>query len=102
MIWTLFVLDFDLTYGNEYDEDYGVKPEVYQIPLDRQKDVEKLTREALRRFHCCADACGSIGDIFKELLEENDIKYHYVGELKIKFEDRQEEYIADYIPIEIV
>lgn len=102
MIWTLFVLDYDGTYGNEYDEDYGVKPEVYQIPLDRQRDVENFAREALRRFHYCTDVCEPIGDIFKELLEENDIKYHYVGELKIRFEDRQVEYIADYILIEIV
>ena len=102
MMWTLFVLDFDGTYGNEHNEDYGLKPEVYQIPMDRQREVENLAAEASKKFHYCADVCEPIGDIFKELLDENNIKYHYVGELKIRFGERQIEYLADYIPREIV
>lgn len=46
MMWTLFVLDFDGTYNNEYKEDCGARPEVYQIPLDRQREVESLAGEA--------------------------------------------------------
>ena len=46
MMWTLFVLDFDGTYDNKYKESYGVRPEVYQIPLDRQREVEGLAGEA--------------------------------------------------------
>lgn len=46
MMWTLFVLDFDGTYNNEYKEGYGARPEVYQIPLDRQREVESLAGEA--------------------------------------------------------
>lgn len=102
MMWTLFVLDFDGTYGNKHDEDYGLKPEVYQIPMDKQRDVESLAGEATRRFHLCTDVCEPIGDIFKGLLEEHNIKYHYVGELKIRFGERQVDYLADYIPKEIV
>lgn len=102
MMWTLFVLDFDGTYNHEYKEGYGVRPEVYQIPLDRQREVEGLAGEATRKFNSCTDVCESIGDIFKGLLEEHNIKYHYVGELKIRFGERQMDYLADYIPREIV
>lgn len=102
MMWTLFVLDFDGTYNNEYKEDCGARPEVYQIPLDRQRDVESLAGEATRKFNSCTDVCEPIGDIFKGLLEENGIKFHYVGYLKIRFKERQEDYLADYIPREIV
>ena len=45
-MWTLFVLDFDGAYNNEYKEDCGARPEVYQIPLDRQREVESLAGEA--------------------------------------------------------
>lgn len=41
MMWTLFVLDFDGTYGNEYYGEYGERPAVYQISLEKQKEVEK-------------------------------------------------------------
>ena len=102
MMWTLFVLDFDGTYNTVHDEEYGEKPEVYQIPLDRQLEVENLAREATRRFYLCTDVCEPIGDILKGLLEEHNIKYHYVGELKIRFGERQVDYLADYIPREIV
>lgn len=102
MMWTLFVLDFDGTYNNEYREGYGARPEVYQIPLDRQREVESLVREATRRFHLCMDVSEPIADIFKGLLEKHGIKYHYVGDLKILFGDRQKDYLADYIPREIV
>lgn len=102
MMWTLFVLDFDGTYNNEYKEGYGARPEVYQIPLDRQREIESLAGEATRRFHSSADLQEPIGDIFKGLLEEYNIKYHYVGKLKIRFGERQMDYLADYIPREIV
>lgn len=102
MMWTLFVLDFDGTYNNEYKEGYGARPEVYQIPLDRQREVESLAGEATRIFHSSGYLQEPIGDTFKGLLEINNIKYHYVGELKIRFGERQMDYLADYIPREIV
>lgn len=46
-MWTLFVLDFDGTYNNEYKEGYGARPEVYQIPLDRQREVRVLPEKQL-------------------------------------------------------
>lgn len=48
------------------------------------------------------DVCESIGDIFEGFLEENNIKFHCVGDLKLRFGDRQKDYLADYIPREIV
>lgn len=42
----LFVLDFDGTYDNEYDEGYGVEPLVYLIPLDKQIEVERIADAA--------------------------------------------------------
>lgn len=102
MLWTLFVLDFDGTYNYEYEEDYGVNPEVYQIPLDRQIDVENLAKKAARIIINSPNVFESIGDAFKWLLVEHGIKYHYVGNLKIRFGERQRDYLADYIPKEIV
>lgn len=102
MIWTLFVLDYDGTYSCEREEYYGVRPSVYQIPLDKQKEVEVFAKRASKDFHESEDVCESIGDIFEGLLEENDIKYHCVGDLKIRFGDRQKDYLAEYIPREVV
>ena len=102
LIWTLFVLDYDGTYSCEHEEYYGVRPSVYQIPLDKQQKVEMFARRASKEFHESEDVCESIGDIFEGFLEENNIKFHCVGDLKIRFGDRQKDYLADYIPREIV
>ena len=72
----IICIGFDGTYNNEYKEDCGARPEVYQIPLDRQREVESLAGEATRKFNSCTDVCEPIGDIFKGLLEENGIKFH--------------------------
>ena len=37
MVWTLFVLDMDVTYDNESEDSAGVQPFVYLIPLDKQR-----------------------------------------------------------------
>lgn len=51
MIWTLFVLDYDGTYSCEYEEYYGVRPSVYQIPLDKQQEVEMFAKRASKEFN---------------------------------------------------
>lgn len=102
MMWTLFVLDFDGTYDNEYYGEYGKRPAVYQIPLEKQKEVEKLAKKASMEFNTSDDVCEPICDIFDGLLEENNIKYHCIGNLKIKFGDRQENYLDECIPRQIV
>lgn len=70
MIWTLFVLDYDGTYSCEREEYYGVRPSVYQIPLDRQKEVEVFAKRASKDFHESEDVCESIGDIFEGFLKK--------------------------------
>ena len=50
MIWTLFVLDYDGTYSCEHEEYYGVRPSVYQIPLDKQQEVEMFGEESFQRI----------------------------------------------------
>lgn len=102
MIWTLFVLDYDGTYSCKHEEYYGVRPSVYQIPLDKQQEVEMFAKKASKEFNEGEDVCESIGDIFEGFLEENNIKFHCVGDLKLRFGDRQKDYLAEYIPREIV
>ena len=103
MIRTLFVLDFDGTYDNEYDEGYGVEPLVYLIPLDKQIEVERIADAAHNEFHTNddeSDMC--IGDLFEEGLEAQGIEFQQVGSLHIPFKERQDEYLADHISIAVV
>ena len=104
MVRTLFVLDFDGTYDNEDEDSTGVQPLVYLIPLDRQKDVEHYAREAHNDFHSEEnkelDLC--IGDYFEEWLGNNGVDYQLVGSIDLTFCERQTDYLADYIPREVV
>lgn len=103
MVRTLFVLDFDGTYDNEDEEGYGVEPLVYLIPFDRQKEVERIADAAHNEFHKNADGSDMcIGDLFEEGLRAQGIEFQQVGSLHIPFEERQEYYLADYIPIAVV
>lgn len=98
---TLLVLDFDGTYNNEQEDELGVSPSVYLIPLDKQIEVERLANTAHDIFHSsCGFAC--IGDIFENLMKANRIKYQYVGSLEIPFGERQVDYLPDYLPRVIV
>ena len=104
MKWTLFVLDLDGTYNNEKEDSVGVQPFVYLIPLDRQKDVEYYAREAANDFHSEEnvelDLC--IGDYFEEWMGNNGVEFKPVGSIDLTFGERQVDYLADYIPREIV
>lgn len=103
MIWTLFVLDFDGTYDFEEEYSNGVQPLVYLIPLDRQKDVERCAMEAHDDFHTDTSDCDwCIGDYFEEKLNNNGISFKEVGCIDLTFEERQVDYLADYIPRVIV
>ena len=103
MIRTLFILDFDGTYDNEDEDSYGVEPLVYLIPLDRQLEVERIAYAASKDFNLNADGSDMcIGDLFEEELEIRGIEFQQVGSLHIPFEERQENYLAYYIPREIV
>lgn len=104
MAWTLFVLDMDGTYDNEEPDSVGVQPFVYLIPVDKQRDVEHYAREAVKDFHSEENQelglC--IGDYFEEWLGNNGIDFKPVGSINLTFGERQEDYLADYIPRETV
>lgn len=104
MVWTLFVLDFDGTYDNEEPDLAGVQPSVYLIPLDRQRDVEHYAAMASQDFHSEENEklglC--IGDYFEEWMSNNGVEFKSVGSIDLTFGERQVDYLADYIPREIV
>ena len=104
MVWTLFVLDFDGTYNNEEPDSVGVQPFVYLIPLDKQRDVEHYAAMASQDFHSEENLelglC--IGDYFEEWMNNNGVDFKPVGSIDLTFGERQVDYLADYIPREIV
>lgn len=102
MVWTLFVLDFDATYDNEDPDSPGVQPTVYLIPLARQREVEHCAGMATQAFwqDTVSDLC--IGDHFEAQLNDREIPYKIVGTIDLTFGERQVDYLADYIPREIV
>lgn len=101
MVRTLFVLDFDGTYDFEEEGSYGVEPLVYLVPEDRMFEIELAAIKASKNFHNDENEM-CIGDLFEEELEAKGIEFQQVGSLHIPFEERQENYLADYIPREIV
>ena len=103
MVWTLFVLDLDRTYDMEDDFSNGVQPLVYLIPLDRQRDVEHYARMAHNDFHTNKNVEEwAIADCFEEGMENNNCDFKVVGKIDLTFGERQVDYLADYIPREIV
>ena len=103
MVWTLFVLDLDRTYDMEDDFSNGVQPLVYLIPLDRQRDVEHYARMAHNDFHTNKNVKEwTIADCFEEWMENNNCDFKVVGKIDLTFGERQVDYLADYIPREVV
>lgn len=103
-VYTLFVLDFDGTYDNEAPDSYGVRPMVYLIPVDRQRDVEHYAAMASQDFHSEENEwLGlTITSYFEEWMGNNNCDYKLVGKIDLTFGERQVDYLADYIPREIV
>lgn len=102
-MWTFFVLDFDGTYDNEYPDSDGVQPLVYLIPLDRQRDVEHYAVMAHNDFHSNKKIAElTITDYFEEWLNNNNCNFKFIGTIDLTFGERQVDYLADYIPREIV
>ena len=103
MVWTFFVLDYDETYNCCDDEEpNGVTPSVYLIPLDKQKEVERCATDAHDSFHTDEDSDFCITDYFEQHLSANGIKFKFIGEIELPFKERQVNYLADYIPREVV
>lgn len=104
MLWTFFVLDFDGTYDNEKPDSIGVQPFVYLIPLEEQRSVEMYAMEAHKDFHSEENQkLGlTISNYFEEWMANNGIEFKPVGSIDLTFGERQVDYLADYIPREIV
>lgn len=102
-MWTFFVLDFDGTYDNEKLDSNGVQPLVYLIPLDRQRDVEHYAKMAHNDFYANKNVEEwTIADCFEEWMRNNNCYFKVVGTIDLTFIERQVDYLADYIPREIV
>ena len=101
MMYTLLVIDFDVTYDLEPEDEFGVEPAVYLIPLNKQKEVEK-TAEKARDIFYETNSGSTILDIFERLLNKKGVKYQYIGDLKITFGERQTDYLPDYLPKVVV
>ena len=100
-MYTLLVIDFDVTYDMEPEDEFGVEPAVYLIPLNKQKEVEK-TAEKARDIFYETNSGSTILDIFERLLNKKGVKYQYIGDLKITFGERQTDYLPDYLPKVVV
>lgn len=103
-LWTFFVLDFDGTYDNDPRDSYGVKPLVYLVPFDKVKDVQHYANEAHDDFHSEENQELDLGiaNYFEEWMNNNGIDFKLVGSIDLTFEERQYDYIVNYIPMEVV
>lgn len=100
-IITYFTLDFDGTYDNEEPESNGVQPLVYAVPQSRLAEVERLATESGEEFNT-SDTDDCIGDIFEHKMIDAGITFQCIGVLDISFEERQVDYLADYLPHVVV
>lgn len=102
-VWTLFVLDFDGTYSCEANDEPGVTPSVYLIPEDKIVETQKCACNAGQKFgnnNEFNSLC--IGDYFEEFLKAQEIPFKFIGSIDLTFGERQIDYLADYIPREVV
>lgn len=103
MVWTLFVLDFDGTYSCEAGDELGVQPSVYLVPENKIEEVQQCAYDAGQKFGNDNElSTDCIGDYFEGFMEEQEIPYQEVGTIDLTFGERQTDYLADYIPREIV
>lgn len=98
---TYLTLDFDDTYDNEDPDGNGVQPLIYAVPLHRLEEVEHLATESGEEFNA-SDSNSCIGDIFERQLIDAGIAFQLIGTLDLSFEERQMDYLADYLPHVIV
>lgn len=93
---TYFTLDFDGTYDSEEPDSIGVQPLVYAVPQSRLEEVERLATESGQEFNG-SDTDDCIGDIFERNLIDAGILFQCIGALDVSFEERQVDYLADYL-----
>lgn len=101
--YSIFVLDYDITFSNELigsdapSSEMGVTPSVYVIPTVRMEDVREATTYAHDIFHQEEENVESIGEYFEDYLRSNGIFFEYIGELKIPFLTRQRSYLSEKV-----
>lgn len=102
MIYTFVVVDFDEIYDLEPEDEEGVHPLVYLVPENQLTMVVDTIRQAKNLFMDDNDCSDCIGDIFEQLLTEQDIFFRMIGEIKLAFGERQGMYLSGMIHHEIV
>lgn len=95
-IITYLTLDFDSTYDNEEPDNDGVQPLIYAVPQSRLEEVERLATESGQGFND-SDTDDCIGDIFERKMIDAGITFQCIGSLDLSFEERQMDYLADYL-----
>lgn len=100
-IITYLTLDFDGTYDNEEPDSNGVQPLVYAVPQCRLEEIERLATESSIEFND-SDTDDYIGDIFECKMIDAGITFQCIGSLDLSFEERQMDYLADYLPHVVV
>lgn len=102
-IWTLFVLDFDGTYSCEAEDELGIQPAVYLVPEEKLEEVQQCAYDAGQKFGYNNEfGLDCITEYFEGFMDMNEIPYQEIGSINLTFGERQVDYLADYIPREIV
>lgn len=101
-MFTVFIMDFDGSYNRIPNNEYGLKPLVYLIKVEEQHEIETLAKAASRDFNLSKSPKTGIQQIFESMCENANLYLSEIGELPILFKERQQDYIAEYIPRVIV
>lgn len=88
MTWDFFVLESNGLFDKQNDE-YGVTPVVFMIP---QEDIFLAKTLAVKAGNDFIERCDrDLEEIFCDYLQEKKIAYHFVGFIKLPYEERQRE-----------
>ena len=72
-----------------------------QCLKSRLEEVERLATESGQDFND-SDTDDCIGDIFERKMIDAGITFQCIGSLDLSFEERQMDYLADYLPHVVV
>jgi hypothetical protein len=109
-MYKLLIVDYDRSYSDcdmceahsVNEERYGLYPSVYAISTDRYTEAVELIKKAASDWNASYnsdnvetndDICECIGDTIKCYLDNNNISYLDIGELKVSAFDRKVSYI---------
>lgn len=99
MKWSFLVLDFDLVYDLEPEEEKGVEPEVFLISDDDLFLAKACVKEISTIFFDDNRLDErTLIEIFTDMLCQKRIRYHYIGSINLTFGERKN---PDYIVSEV-